>query len=555
MIDNADRVIIVAAGLATRMGSVVNGIPKVLVNIGSKTVLERIIDTYGVEKHYRIICHSSFIALIKAFLAEHLPLVNVSVEYVDEPFGTAYALMHGAADMMDGKPVLITWSDIYFSTRLTSKIQIGESNRPTVFTQHDASCRYRYRHNTGEVIKLDDNCGNVVGIYHVPEFKPFSYNNGDDFVDVITQLSHDARLDEFRIGQMGYELRDVGDIDKLESTAKLETDYVTRPFNAIGERKIMHKRPLNELGRVLSVREINWYKQIAQCEGSHPRVAEVWCKLNASDSDGFMMERIHGETVANAILNMADPSGRDRVSLVARHIKAVHSIHDLSTSARQSRLDSLKDIRQETTVKTSHRITKALSITDNIRSNVNEVNGVTLAAPIDELAEHLGESIFEYYRALSGPDFDRSIGPIHGDCNFSNALVTGQYSNGPITLIDPRGYFGNHQGILGLFDYDYAKILYSLSGYDLFNSAKLFKLDTLEGRSVSFKMPQYECFSDGQLAWINAVISSDIRQRWVALIWLNLAAYSSNNPIKAFAALHHGALLANKFYLADKGTK
>ena len=62
--------------------------------------------------------------------------------------------------------------------------------------------------------------------------------------------------------------------------------------------------------------------------------------------------------------------------------------------------------------------------------------------------------------------------PIHGDCQFNNILSDGD----DIVFIDPRGYFGE-SNIFGMRDYDLAKVLFAISGYDEFDSSKIDSLD------------------------------------------------------------------------------
>jgi len=58
---------------------------------------------------------------------------------------------------------------------------------------------------------------------------------------------------------------------------------------------------------------------------------------------------------------------------------------------------------------------------------------------------------------------------IHGDLHFGNILF--EPFNGTIKLIDPRGKFGNSNGISGDRNYDYAKLLHDwIGGYILINS-------------------------------------------------------------------------------------
>ena len=74
---------------------------------------------------------------------------------------------------------------------------------------------------------------------------------------------------------------------------------------------------------------------------------------------------------------------------------------------------------------------------------------------------------------------------IHGDTNFSNILINPE--NQDIKFIDPRGYFSSSK-IFGLVDYEYAKILYGISGYDHFNNHH-FTIQSMNEKEIYFNIP------------------------------------------------------------------
>jgi fructosamine-3-kinase len=61
---------------------------------------------------------------------------------------------------------------------------------------------------------------------------------------------------------------------------------------------------------------------------------------------------------------------------------------------------------------------------------------------------------------------------IHGDLHLGNILLR----NNILYFIDPRGYFGNTE-IYGLKEYDYAKLLFGISGYSIFDTMKIDNLE------------------------------------------------------------------------------
>ena len=62
---------------------------------------------------------------------------------------------------------------------------------------------------------------------------------------------------------------------------------------------------------------------------------------------------------------------------------------------------------------------------------------------------------------------------IHGDTHLGNILLD---INDNLIFIDPRGYFGETL-LFGLYEYDYAKLLFGLSGYSAFDNMIINKLE------------------------------------------------------------------------------
>ena len=136
--------------------------------------------------------------------------------------------------------------------------------------------------------------------------------------------------------------------------------------------------------------------------------------------------------------------------------------------------------------------------------------------------------ILNYY--LEKNYFEYSI--ILGDCQFSNILSCEEN----IIFIDPRGYFGDSQ-IYGPVEYDYAKILYALSGYDKFNS-EYFNISHINDGCLYFKIDNMM-----DLAETDFFKFENIHRAFLVIIWLSLAEYNKNNIWKCLASYYHGLYL------------
>jgi hypothetical protein len=188
--------------------------------------------------------------------------------------------------------------------------------------------------------------------------------------------------------------------------------------------------------------------------------------------------------------------------------------------------------------------TKLLSRYDEIQGmiaafgTVRSVNGFVLSGSDPKrIITELSNALVGYYE--DHPTI--GYGFIHGDLQMSNSMVDPDTLK--VTIIDPRGYFGKTIGY-GLRDYDTGKLLYALSGYDLFNYSKDFGIESFENGDLRFSIPTPS--TEG----IENVIEEHfkpVHYGWNAVCFLGLAQYIKNDPVKSLAAHYHGLALAERW--------
>ena len=107
-----------------------------------------------------------------------------------------------------------------------------------------------------------------------------------------------------------------------------------------------------------------------------------------------------------------------------------------------------------------------------------------------------------------------------------------------ICFIDPRGYFGD-SSVFGPKEYDYAKLLYAISGYDSFN-LNYFNLNSFDriGKMLNFEIKPF--YFDKKI--INKYFNK-IHKAFMVIIWLSLAEYNKNNIWKCLASYYYGLYL------------
>ena len=106
-----------------------------------------------------------------------------------------------------------------------------------------------------------------------------------------------------------------------------------------------------------------------------------------------------------------------------------------------------------------------------------------------------------------------------------------------VRLIDPRGYFCKTK-LFGPQIYDEAKVLYALSGYDEFNSDPMWGGLSISGAEATVKINELDSFYNKNF--------NVFPRLWVAVIWIALAGYFKNNPIKSVSAYYYGMHLLTR---------
>jgi tRNA A-37 threonylcarbamoyl transferase component Bud32 len=160
---------------------------------------------------------------------------------------------------------------------------------------------------------------------------------------------------------------------------------------------------------------------------------------------------------------------------------------------------------------------------------IKSVNGVIIK-PLQDILEKCYNIISNYYSQFETYEYN----PIHGDCQFSNILTNGT----DIVFIDPRGYYG-YSKIYGIKEYDYMKIKFALTGYDIFDSSDYTQLDINE-YDITINIPQFNNKIDNIAIYAMTIIT-----------WLGNAHCFIDNKIKMmisyFYALYLGSLFITQY--------
>jgi hypothetical protein len=548
------HLVIVAGGLGSRLAPLTNYVPKFLVNIGKETGF---VEQIRYWKHYNpqsitVIVHSSYERMVQAYFdlyfkndpdlvvladdstfqapSEEMKPTPFIVKTVDVANGSAHAIF-STCQHLDKQPVLFTWCDVLPGEHFD--IEQLNHGGPFAFTNYDHPNRYDLV-QTGKAwshreLKIrEDGRGGIFGIYYVSTYGEKPYEDGQDFADVLGKYSTNGYVNEVKIGK----IIDWGDKPKLERTRS--TADGARSFNSVEMHgDLVLKSALNLQGETLIAREIKWYDELDDI-GSAVRRPQHW---KSHDGKSFVMNKVNGVPIWT-LWPTLDDAGREMV------LKRLFEQLDLLHAERKFVGHDIvcRDIRLEALDKLLARHEEIDAVIQSF-GPVQWVNGQQLLMPFKPrlVIAALYEKLIKFYEH---EDRHRLI---HGDLQMSNSMINPDTLE--VTFIDPRGYFGKSD-TFGVADYDIAKLLYSLSGYDLFNYSKDFHLmhNGLNiGRGqweMNFTIPKPNLGGTGLLLRERF---SEVHYLWLAVVWIGLAQYIKNDPVKSVAAHFHGLAMAERF--------
>lgn len=485
-----DYVVIVASGSGSRLYSLTKYIPKILVNLNNKPYIESLIEYWSqYSKNIIIISNSKYNDLINFYISKYN---NVKVINFDDLTGTADTINKSLTKEYYGKNILFTWCDIL----PICDIDIKKLKNNTIFTFGN-ECRYKA---FDDKIGKDDN-GNIIGIYYIKNFSGINnYQMGQDICDVF--INNFGKFNTYDLNS----LIDIGDIEKLKRNS-IENNFKTRFFNKIilDNNKII-KESIIEQGNEIIKKEIMWYQAI----NNEFKFVPHFDKINDTK---FMLEYVDGQPLYKVFCNLNKEDKIKCLSNIYKKLNLLH--HDKIIIGKHLKED---DIMIESYNKIITRMEKIEPILWYFK-NISKVNGVdTSQLYVDEILNEMKDILIS--------NLSEEYSRIIGDCQFSNIL----FKNDDLFFIDPRGYFGNTL-IYGEKEYDFAKVLYALTGYDYFNNNDLFSIEIIDNEII-FDVPNY--MNDDLPIVINEKIKA-----WLIVIWFGLAQYNSNNVIKCIASYYN----------------
>jgi len=506
-----DYVIIFAAGNGKRLKPITNYIPKLLVTVNNNTLLFNIINYWKFyTNNIVIVINSKYYNIVNEYL-KIMKFYNINfqikiIDIIDEE--NSFTISKAITNEFYEKKILFTWCDIYPN----EIIQKNVFNKNIIFTFGN-ECRYFAEKN---FLKKTSN-GNVIGIFYFDCYKGFdNWDVHKDLCDIYC-----CTYSKFEVYNLN-NLIDIGDMDKLNFFIQNnEKRYKTRFFNCIieNENKLI-KKSISYQGNEIIQNEINWYKNI-----KFDFIPEIFFFGNSE----FIMQKIDAKPFYKYFWNYSFDKQEILLEKIFELFKKIHNNKIIIEK------DIIKnDIEKEMKIKIFQRIDKIKSIITTF-GIINYVNGVKIDNNIECLINNIYKNINNYYLEKN----NYSI--IHGDCQFSNILFD---ENENFFFIDPRGYFGDTK-IYGICEYDYAKVAYSLTGYDIFNNDDKYFIKYLDNDKIELSIENH-FFKYEKI--FEKYCNLDIIKQIIIINWIGLSQYNENNILKCISCYYYGLYLNKVFF-------
>lgn len=454
--------VILAAGKGTRLNSIINGLFKPLVKVNgcpAIVMVARSVIQQGV-KDFVIVANETNKKAIEDVWNEAFSNLDLNLKVVIQPtqMGPAHALSFGVSMVDTKKHILVCLADTLFDEEIPFTYDwIGTAKA----TGSGKWCWVS--HNEGEVIELYDkiqpptNVTDVlIGLYYFRD------------CDYLKECLNNVITNNIRVAEGEYQLSNVINLYKQRYLIKAHNistwvdvgsveNYLDAQYKLIQHRS-SNSFHINELetGKTITKQgesdkinnEIDWIREVGKVS------PEVVLKIYNTTTNSYEMDycsdpllsKIYlyenvtpekfGEIINNLLLvvnkGLWQKESYTNAINIVQECKDMYVNKPTTRLAQWSGLDQFKD--------SNNVIVNELQIT-NIESRINKIT----------------QYLTSHHKPI--------VGIIHGDFHFGNIFYNEK--NMSFKLIDPRGSFGRHKGIVGDVYYELAKLRHSYQGmYD-----------------------------------------------------------------------------------------
>lgn len=255
----------------------------------------------------------------------------------------------------------------------------------------------------------------------------------------------------------------------------------------------LRKKSKNVWGDKKISNEIEYYLYIQnnQINFPMPKLIDYRCMPGGGlENNELTIEYISNSNTLTTLIN------KTNVEYYTDKIRThMNNIHNIKMAIPNTSLRN--DLYIETVSKILDRYRDS-NLADN--NSITSVNNKKI-----KKIEYYCETIYTTLLNIVGDRNEYSL--IHGDIHLGNIL---ECETGELYFIDPRGYFGNSK-LFGLEEYDYAKLLFGISGYSMFDNLTVDELELNDGNiNIAFIKDYEYIFETGIFTKADILLSLSI---------------------------------------------
>lgn len=494
-----DYIVIQAGGKGTRLKHLTKNKPKGIVPVNNLPIIFHLFRKYP-NKHFIIIGDYKH-EILEEYLEAFCKVKYITVKA--DKTGTCAGIEKALQYIPDKHSFMLIWSDLILGDSINIEQCIDDN---FIGISKDFECRWSYKQESFQESPSKEH--GVAGMFVFKE-KALLRNVPAEGEFVRWLGTTEIQFKEFPLNGT----REVGTLLALDETSQIQ--YRCRPFNSMEEKgNILIKRPVDEQGEKLAVRERNWYQEVSKYNFKQiPTLYEL---------NPLTMEKIDGKNIYQVDLTLDEK--KIVIDNLIDSLNKLHSLKKVSADAF-----SMVEAYYH---KTMNRLESVRDLIPFADREYIRINGKNCRNPYFYKASIRDKVENELCN-------EKEFALIHGDCTFSNTMVDKSLN---IIFLDPRGYFGFKE-LYGDEKYDWAKAYYSIAGdYDQFNNKK-FKLEIEEGQvKLQIETNGWKDVADYYLSKIENVEPEKIKFLH-ALIWLSLTTYAWEDFDSICGAFYQGTYL------------
>lgn len=236
------------------------------------------------------------------------------------------------------------------------------------------------------------------------------------------------------------------------------------------------KKSKNPLGKMKINNEIKFYLYITERCISFPIPSLI------DHYDGCISIQYLSNT--DVLTNIIQPN--NVCKYIEKILSCMENIHCITMDIDNDII--LNDVNIEVNKKVLGRFNEYDWSSNDTYNSIKSVNNVNIKN-IQYYCEHIHQRLKTLLRSRT----EYSL--IHGDIHLGNILLDNNSSL--LYFIDPRGYFGDST-LFGLCEYDYAKLMFGLSGYSVFDNMTINELNIINSDLDIEFLKKYEYVFDLQ---------------------------------------------------------